>query len=141
MVECTHPEDRRRVAEEVEEARPEGGQPDVTYRVIWPDGTVHALHGASASVVEDGEGNPSRLAGSVQDVTDLLAAMPDSAESLTLMETLQSMAPVSFGFVDREFRILRLNRMMLETIGCVREEAPGRTIAELVPEVSITAHM
>jgi two-component system NtrC family sensor kinase len=130
----THPEDRRRVAEELEEARAKGGHPDITYRAIWPDGSVHALHGASASVAENGDGNPARV-GSVQDVTELKAAVWDSAESLTLMETLESTAPVSFGFVDREFRIVRLNQMMLETIGCVREEALGRTIAELVPDI------
>jgi PAS domain S-box-containing protein len=135
VVECTHPEDRRRVAEEVEEARTKGRHPDITYRVIWPDGTVHALHGVAASFPENGDGNPARLVGSVQDVTKLTAAVRDSAESLTLIETLESTAPVSFGFVDREFRFVRLNQMMLETIGCVREEALGRTIAELVPDI------
>jgi PAS domain S-box-containing protein len=135
VVECTHPEDRRRVAEEVEEARTKGGHPDITYRVIWPDGTVHALHGVAASFPENGDGNPARLVGSVQDVTELTAAVRDSAESLTLIETLESTAPVSFGFVDREFRIVRLNQMMLETIGCVREEALGRKIAELAPDI------
>jgi PAS domain S-box-containing protein len=131
----THPEDRLRVAEELEEARTNGGRPDITYRAIWPDGSVHALHGASASFPENGVGNPSRLVGSVQDVTELIAAVRDSAESMTLMETLEATAPVSFGFVDREFRIVRLNQTMLETLGCPREEAVGRTIAELVPEI------
>jgi PAS domain S-box-containing protein len=135
VVRCTHPEDRERVAEELEEARVKGGHPDITYRAIWPDGSVHALHGASASVVENDDGNPARLVGSVQDVTELIAAVRDSAESLTLMETLESTAPVSFGFVDREFRIVRVNERMLETLGCPREEAIGRTIAELVPEI------
>jgi PAS domain S-box-containing protein len=135
VVERTHPEDRQRVAEEVEEARATGGHPNITYRTIWPDGTVHALHGVAASFPENGDGNSSRLVGSVQDVTELIAAVRDSAESLTLMETLQSTAPVSFGFVDREFRIVQLNQRMLETIGCAREEAVGKTIAELVPEI------
>jgi PAS domain S-box-containing protein len=131
----THHDDRRRVAEELEEARTNGGRPDITYRAIWPDGSVHSLHGASASFPENGFGNPSRLVGSVQDVTELIAAVRDSAESLTLMETLEATAPVSFGFVDREFRIVRLNQTMSETLGCPREEAVGRTIAELVPEI------
>lgn len=131
----THPEDRQRVTEELEEARAKGGHPDITYRAVWPDGTVHALHGAAASFPENGDGNPSRLVGSVQDVTELIAAVRDSAESVTLMETLQSTAPVSFGFVDREFRIVQLNQRMLETIGCAREEAVGKTIAELVPAI------
>ncbi|MDX6654423.1 MAG: hypothetical protein QOH18_1133 [Solirubrobacterales bacterium] len=135
VVGCTHPEDRERLAEELEEARAKGGHPDITYRVIWPDGSVHALHGAAASLPENGDGDPARLVGSVQDVTKLIAAVRDSAESTTLMETLQSTAPVSFGFVDRAFRIVRVNQRMLETIGCARDEAVGKTIAELAPEI------
>jgi PAS domain S-box-containing protein len=135
VVERTHPEDRQRVAAEVMAARQRGTHPDIVYRAIWPDGTVRVLHGSSARVAEDGNGNPSRLVGSVQDVTELVAAERESAESLTLMETLQSTAPVSFGFVDREFRIVRVNERMLETIGCDRAEAIGRTIAELVPDI------
>ncbi len=131
----THPEDRRRVVEELEEARAKGGHPNVTYRAIWPDGTVHSLHGAAASFPQNGEGSPARLVGSVQDVTELIAAVRGSAESLTLMETLESTAPVSFGFVDREFRIVRVNGRMLETLVCTREEAVGRSLAELVPEI------
>jgi PAS domain S-box-containing protein len=135
VVERTHPEDRQRVAEEMMAARECGIHPDIVYRAIWPDGTVRVLHSTSASVAEDGNGNQSRLVGSVQDVTELVAAERESAESLTLMETLQSTAPVSFGFVDREFRIVRVNERMLETIGCDREDAIGRTIAELVPDI------
>jgi PAS domain S-box-containing protein len=131
----THPEDRQRVAEELEGTRAMGCLPNITYRAIWPDGSIHSLHGASASFRENRDGNPSRLVGSVQDVTEMIAAGRDSAESLTLVETLESTAPVSFGFVDRGFRIVRVNQRMLETLGCTEEEAVGTTIAELVPQI------
>ena len=104
----THPDDRQRVAAEVAAARFEGSCPDVIYRVVWPDGTIRVLHGISTIVAED-EGGASRLVGSVQDITELTESQRKTAESLTLMETLQATAPVGFGFVDREFRIVRIN--------------------------------
>ena len=34
------------------------------------------------------------------------------------METLQSAAPVGFAFVDRDFRIVRMNATLAEVNGC-----------------------
>jgi PAS domain S-box-containing protein len=56
-----------------------------------------------------------------------------TAESLTLLETLQSSAPVGFGFVDRDFRIRRMNDMLAAVNGLPVEEQLGRTVAEVVP--------
>jgi PAS domain S-box-containing protein len=135
VIERTHPDDRERLAEEVAAARQRGGYPDIVYRVVWPDGTVRVLHGAAATVAEERDGRPSRLVGSVQDVTDLARAERETAESLTLMETLQSTAPVGFGFVDREFRIVRVNERLLSMVGSPLEDPVGMTVAELVPDV------
>jgi PAS domain S-box-containing protein len=130
----THPDDRGRVTAVVAAARLDGSSPDVIFRVIWPDGAIRVLHGASAIVAEQ-EGGRSRLVGSVQDITELTDSQRETAESLTLMETLQSTAPVGFGFVDREFRIVRINERLLEVVGSHDEDPVGKTIAELVPEV------
>jgi PAS domain S-box-containing protein len=108
--------------------------PEVTFRVVSSDGTIHVLHGTSTIVAED-NGDTSRLVGSVQDVTELTDSQRATAESLTLMETLESTAPVGFGFVDRQFRIVRVNERLLEIVGGHGEDPVGRTIAELVPEV------
>jgi PAS domain S-box-containing protein len=64
---------------------------------------------------------------------NLRRAQRQTAESLTLLETLLSSAPVGFGFVDREFRIRRMNDMMAAVNGLPREEQVGRTVAEVVP--------
>jgi PAS domain S-box-containing protein len=130
-----HPEDRQRVAAEVAAARREGAFPDVTYRVLWPDGTIRVLHGTAANVAEEREGRPTRLVGSAQDITELVDSERKSAESLTLMETLQSAAPVGFGFVDRQFRIVRINERLLEIVGSRIEDPVGKTVAEVAPEV------
>jgi PAS domain S-box-containing protein len=65
----------------------------------------------------------------------LREAEREAAESLTLLETLQSAAPVGFGFVDIEFRYLRVNETMAEVNGRPVEEHLGCTVAEVVPEL------
>lgn len=129
-----HPEDRAGVELELDSARRDGTLPDVTYRITWPDGSVRALRAVSA-VAERREGRPERLVGSVQDVTELAEAHRQTAESLTLVETLQSAAPVGFAFVDREFRIVRINQTLADVNGSPPEDQIGRTVAEAVPDV------
>ena len=129
-----HPDDRERVQRDLESARQSGTMPDVSYRVSWPDGTVHVLRSLSGAAVE-GDSRPSRLVGSVQDVTELSRALRQTAESLNLMETLQSAAPVGFAFVDRAFRIMRVNATLADVSDWSPEELIGRTVAEVIPDV------
>lgn len=58
-----------------------------------------------------------------------------SAETLALLETLYSTSPVGFGFVDREFRIVRMNESLAVINGAPLTEQIGRTVAELVPNL------
>jgi PAS domain S-box-containing protein len=58
-----------------------------------------------------------------------------TAESLTLLETLLSSAPIGIGFVDRDFRIRQINKRLGELTDVPREDQLGRTIAEVMPEL------
>jgi PAS domain S-box-containing protein len=64
---------------------------------------------------------------------ELVRAQRTTAESLTLLETLQEAAPVGIAFVDRELRVQHLNEKLATMRGVVREEAVGRTVADVVP--------
>jgi PAS domain S-box-containing protein len=128
------PEDRERVEQELGMARAVGTLPDVTYRITMPDGSLRSLRSVAA-VGHERDGRASRVIGSVQDITELAAALRESEESLTLVETLQSTAPVGFALVDRQFRIVRINRALAEVNGAPLEDQLGRTVAEVVPDV------
>jgi PAS domain S-box-containing protein len=135
VIEQTYPDDRPRVEAEIEAARQQGTPPDVTYRVVLPGGKIRVLRGVTTAVAEMSDGRPSRLIGSVQDLTDLVEAERKMAESLTLMEAMQSGAPVGFAFVDTDFRIVQLNQTLAEVNGSPAEEQVGKTVAEVVPDV------
>jgi PAS domain S-box-containing protein len=66
---------------------------------------------------------------------ELLRADRERAESLMLLETLLSSAPVGFGFLDREFRVQRLNGTLAAITDLPYEQQLGRTVAEVVPEL------
>jgi PAS domain S-box-containing protein len=66
---------------------------------------------------------------------ELCQAQRQTAESLTLLETLQSTAPVGFGFVDKDFRMRRMNETLAAVNGLPLEEQLGRTVAEVVPDI------
>jgi PAS domain S-box-containing protein len=129
-----HPEDREDVARELDSARAVGALPRLTYRITWPDGRVRVLRAYSTVAAAD-DSLPTRLIGCVQDITELAEAQRQTAESLTLVETLQSTAPVGFAFVDRDFRIVRINQTLAEVNGAPVEDQIGRTVAEVVPDV------
>jgi PAS domain S-box-containing protein len=65
---------------------------------------------------------------------ELHQAHRQAAESLTMLQTLQSTSPVGFGFVDRDFRIRQMNERLAAVNGLPLEEQLGRTVAEVVPE-------
>jgi PAS domain S-box-containing protein len=68
---------------------------------------------------------------------ELRQAQRRTTESLILLETLQSSAPVGFGFVDGNFRIWRMNETLAAFNGCALDEQQqlGRTVAEVLPDL------
>lgn len=68
-----YPEDRERVEEEIRQTIETGTPMDFEYRIVRPDGHVRRIH-TRAELIADAEGNPARITGTVQDVTELRAA-------------------------------------------------------------------
>jgi PAS domain S-box-containing protein len=68
-----HPDDRELVETEMREAVETGAPIDFEYRIIRPDGRVRRIH-SRAELIADSDGNPMRLTGTVQDVTEVRAA-------------------------------------------------------------------
>ncbi len=56
-----------------------------------------------------------------------------TTDALTILERYQSTSIVGMGFVDRDFRFVRVNPMLAAVHGKEVSEQLGRTIAEVVP--------
>lgn len=75
-----HPEDRERVAEADAASLAKGGQFDIEYRIVRPDGEIRTVY-ERAEPVHDEHGRPLRLIGTVRDVTELKTAEAKLRES------------------------------------------------------------
>ena len=109
-----------------ERLRKDGTRVQVTLTVspvLGPDGSVVGV----SSIVHD------------RTETFLLTeamrqAEKEAAESLSILDTLQSSAPVGFSFVDREFRFVRVNEKAAAINGVLVKDHLGRTMAEVIPQ-------
>ncbi|MEY2463927.1 MAG: hypothetical protein QOH64_2065, partial [Acidimicrobiaceae bacterium] len=68
-----HPDDRDRVVATLGEAVEASSGYTVEHRVVWPDGSVHWLHGAGHITV-DAAGKPTGAIGCTRDITDEVVA-------------------------------------------------------------------
>ena len=64
---------------------------------------------------------------------DLRLAQRQTAETLTLLETLLSNAPIGFGFVDRDFKFVHLNETLARINGSTIAEQLGQPVSAVVP--------
>ena len=97
-------------------------------------------HAVEARPVQEGDGGSRRWIGTVWDVhheraveRQLHEVERDSAEILALLDTLQSLAPVGFAYVDRDLRIARINDRLAAISGSSVECQVGRAVADVVP--------
>jgi PAS domain S-box-containing protein len=73
FLERLHPEDRSRIDVIVRDSFATGAPFAFDHRIVRSDGSVRWLHG-EGEVVRDGAGNPVRMFGTAQDITDQTAA-------------------------------------------------------------------
>ena len=64
---------------------------------------------------------------------ELRSSATEGARTLALLETLQSKAPVGFGFVDRDYRRVLVNETLAAFNESTVDEQVGRLVPDLVP--------
>src|SRR4051812_23354544 len=127
-----HPDDRERVAADVRRAIDEGIPYSTEIRAVWPDGSVHWLHGA-ARRVDDADGRPAALVGVARDIGAERAAHAAGEEMRALIDAVYATAPVGLAFVDEDMRYVRINEAMARISRQSVEEHLGRRISEVLP--------
>jgi PAS domain S-box-containing protein len=70
-----------------------------------------------------------------QKIDELHDVERQATESLTLLEAIQSSAPVGFGFVDREYRLRRVNHVLAAFAGAPVHQLLRREVADVVPRL------
>ena len=58
-----------------------------------------------------------------------------SMDTLTVLETLLDNAPIGFGFVDRDFRLMRLNQTLAAINASTVADQVGRAVGDAIPQL------
>lgn len=88
--EFVHPDDRVRVAAELERAQESGSDYEVVYRIVRPDGVVRTVM-ARARVFNDPDGVALRMVGAGLDLTDTLEQQERLASRTALLDLSQEL--------------------------------------------------
>jgi len=90
-----HPEDAQRVRTAYRDALRLGQGLELGYRIVWPGGEVRHLQ--ARAVVEPDVGEPMRLVGTVQDVTDLVQARQERDRLACVLESTTDIVSMADG--------------------------------------------
>lgn len=136
-----HPDDRELARGAWAEAVAEGKDYAVEYRFRRFDG-VYRWHSFRAEPVRGSDGEVAFWIGTATDIEDqrnlelsLRQSEKEAVETLTLLESIEDAAPVGFKLVDRDLRIVRINKRLAQVDGRTVAEQVGRTVAEAVPDL------
>ena len=136
-----HPEDAERAQLDWARARDLVEPLEVEWRVRRADGIYRWMTVRGRPILNN-DGTIHQWVGTCTDIQDqkdaqgrLARAERASTEALTLLDTLQSSAPVGFVFVDREFRCARVNETAAVIAGSEVQDLLGLPVADVVPDL------
>jgi PAS domain S-box-containing protein len=136
-----HPEDVERAGRAWEHATTTGTEFLLEYRIRRFDGAFR-WHSVRAVPLRDAAGEIYLWMGTATDIEAqkqlelaLRRAEREATETVTLLNTIEAATPIGFKLVDRDFRVLRINRMLAEVSGLSVEESIGRAAADLIPDL------
>ena len=112
-----HPDDQERAERSFVTVLESGGSHvRAQFRLLRDDARAVVVR-CAARVLRDGEGVPSRLVGTVSDVTELRAGQARLRESRERFERLLEFAPIALAILDASGNTVAVNRRFVEVLG------------------------
>jgi len=126
-----HPDDRGRVQREYTQSLEELTDYQTEYRVIWPDGSVHAI-ASKSKVFTDQQGRAVRMTGVCWDITERKRTEEAIRESEDKFHRLFENAPLGYQSLDENGNFVELNDTWCKLLGYTKEEVLGRNFSEFI---------
>ena len=130
-LERVHPEDRPRFADAFTAARRGGPPYDLEYRVVRPDGALRIVHSQGGYVTRDESGQPIRMFGAIQDITELRRAEEELRASEARFRRLTGLSADWYWKQDESLRFTYFSSEVDEKAGYAAALSLGRTRWEL----------
>ena len=138
-IDMIHPDDREMALGRIRVALETGGEYQVEHRIVRADGQIRRIRGAGRAELDD-SGTPVRLRGSLQDVSDLLAAEEELQRSRDLFAgVLDAATEQSIIATDARGYITVFNRGAEAMLGYRAEDMIGQTPERLHDPAEIRA--
>jgi len=122
-----HPDERAAVVAFLERAIGAGESFETEFRSLRSDGEYRWVI-LRATPVRDGQGRILRWVAVVTDIHE-------HRRELTVLETMFSEAPAGLAFVDREYRLVRINKAGAALFGVGAEQLIGRRLPEVMTKL------
>ncbi len=140
---AAHPDDRELIKTAMADALREKKSYAIDHRILLPDGTERVVMESSEIVFDPETGEPVKMIGTVQDITErkriereLAETAAANVQSLALIDTILANAPIGFAFHDCDLRYVRINETLAAINGLPVEEHLGRELREVVPDMA-----
>jgi len=135
-----HPDDQARLDQTLAEALAAGSRYEAEYRVIRPDGEVRHIR-SRAHIPRDDAGKPTRIVGSMQDVTAQKRAEEATRAREREFRTLAENSPDVIVRYDRECRRIYVNpefeRVNQLSAAAALGKSPQQLATTLTPKVDV----
>jgi PAS domain S-box-containing protein len=132
-----HPDDQAAIAAHFREIErlADDESLEIEYRLKTADNRWIWCFSRNTVYSRDADGSVREVLGAFLDINDRKLPELALAYERSLLDAMQMAAPVGLGFVDRDFRFIRLNETLAEIDGLPPGGHIGRTVAEVVPEL------
>lgn len=118
---CVHPEDKDRTASEVAEAIWGNGDFDTVFRIIWGNGEIRWIK-ASATVIRDESGQPVKMIGVNEDITELRNTRLQLIQSEESLNGAFEYSRIGMALVGLDGKFKKVNRSLCQSLGYTEEQ-------------------
>jgi PAS domain S-box-containing protein len=139
FIDQIHPDDRDLVKATIQRAYENRQGFSFEHRIIRPDGSVRVVFG-QGKVVLDGAGQPLRMFGTSQDITNRKQSEQAFERSEARFRTIFERAAIGISLVDAEGRIITSNPGLQHMLGYTEEELRGVLFSELTHPADVESN-
>lgn len=127
FMQAVHPADRADIEREVGRTLENNEPYDIEHRILLPDGELRYVH--ERGMLSGGEqGEPRRLLGTVQDITERVLAAREMRQAAAILEATSEAVLI----VDQYLQVLSANPAMERISRCPEADLRGRFLGDLI---------
>ncbi|MEI7525675.1 MAG: PAS domain S-box protein [Mariniphaga sp.] len=127
LLQVIHPEDVDFFTENMNRNISSGSAPELEYRVIHKDGSIHTIH-AEGRMEYNHNGKPFRSIGTVQDITERKKAEKEIHQANNFLDSIVENIPNMIFIKDvKTLRYLRFNKAGENLLGISKDEILGKS--------------